>query len=342
MRFLENCRSPKEERNTSNSLSPEEILTSENYLVRVAQYEEFTTEFKALQAKKPIPQMSKLLALNPVLDESEIIRSQSRLQYAASVAWETATPIILPKQHHITELIIRDVHEQSHHTGVNHTLNILSKKYWIISSREVIKSVIQKCIVCKKRKAKTGQQIMSPLPQYRTGKSMKAFNLSSVDYAGPFLTKQGRGKSRAKRYLCLFTCMEIRAVHLEISFNLDTDSFLNAFFRFVSRRGLPSEMWSDNGTNFVGGVNELAELGVFDKDKIVDSTSHLHIKWHFNPPGAPHFNGVHESLVKSAKRAIYSILGNADINDEELLSAITGAEALLNSRPLTYLSLIHI
>ena len=59
------------------------------------------------------------------------------------------------------------------------------------------------------------------------------------------------------------------------------------------------------------------------------------IKWHFNPPLAPHFGGAHESMVKSAIKAI---LGQADVNDEELIRAIIGAEGLINSRPLTYQS----
>jgi hypothetical protein len=124
-----------------------------------------------------------------------------------------------------------------------------------------------------------------------------------------------------------------------MAYALDTDSFLNAFYRMVSRRGLPQDVMSDNGTNFVGGHKELKELIThLDRNKIQNTTANRGVKWHFNPPGAPHFNGVHEIMIKAAKRAIYSILGNADITDEELLSAIIGAEGLINSRPLTYQS----
>ena len=110
----------------------------------------------------------------------------------------------------------------------------------------------------------------------------------------------------------------------------------------TARRGLPQEVLSDNGTNFVGVVNELRELTqALDETKIQDSTANKGIKWHFNPPGAPHFSGVHEIMIKAAKKAIYHILGDADINDEELASAIIGAEGLINSRPLTYQSANH-
>ena len=135
---------------------------------------------------------------------------------------------------------------------------------------------------CRRRKASPAKQIMAPLPELRTRMWLRAFSQTSVDSGGPFITKQGRGKARQKRYFCLFTCLPTRAVHLEVAFSLDTDSFLNAFFRMVSRRGRPKDVVCDNGTNFVGGSNELKEL--------------------------------------------------------EALSAVVGAEGLINSRPLTYQS----
>jgi len=121
-----------------------------------------------------------------------------------------------------------------------------------------------------------------------------------------------------------------------MAYGLDTDSFLNAFYHMANRRGLPEEMISDNGTNFVGAERELRELvEQLERDKIEKSAANKGIKWSFNPPWAPHFGGVHETMIKSAKRATYAILGTADVTDEELMTAFTDAEALINSRPLT-------
>ena len=109
---------------------------------------------------------------------------------------------------------------------------------------------------------------MAPLPSSRTRKTCRAFDQTTVDYAGPIKTVQGRGDKRQKRWLCLFICMTTRAVHLEVAFGLDTDSFLNTLSRFTSRRGTPSAITSDNGTDFVGAVNELKELEKqLDKEK---------------------------------------------------------------------------
>lgn len=148
----------------------------------------------------------------------------------------------------------------------------------------------QQCNKCCRNKARPAEQLMGPLPSIRTKQPLHAFYRTAVDYGGPFITNQGRGKRRDKRYLCLFTYVMSRAVHLEVAYGLDTDSFLNAFYRMVSRRGLPKEVISDNGTNFVGGNNELMELvGLLDHKKIQQSTANLGVKWHFNPPLAPQF-----------------------------------------------------
>jgi hypothetical protein len=123
---------------------------------------------------------------------------------------------------------------------------------------------------------------MAPLPKVRLRFNFRPFDQSAVDYAGPFITVQGRGRQRQKRWLCLFTCLATRAIHLEMAWALDTESFLNAFTRFTSRLGAPSEVTSDNGTNFVGAVNELRDLvGKLDPDHIQQKTNHLFnkVKW---------------------------------------------------------------
>ena len=107
-----------------------------------------------------------------------------------------------------------------------------------------------------------------------------------------------------------------------------------------NRRGVPEEMISENGTNFVGANQELRKLinQMLQNSKLKESLTCQRITWTFNPPSAPHFGGVFETMIKAAKRAILAILSNADVNDKELMIAFTGAEALINSRPLTYQS----
>ena len=208
-----------------------------------------------------------------------------------------------------------------------------------MSGREEFRDWEKESTDCQRRKVKASKQIMAPLPLIRLRSSLRAFTQTTVDFGGPFITIQGRRTRRQKRYLCLFTCMASRAVHLEMAYALDTDSFLNAFYRMTNRRGLPKEMLSDNGSNFIGANKELQELvRQLDQERITKSTANKGVKWYFNPPLAPHFGGAHEAMIKEAKRAVNAILDDADITDEEIMTAFTEAEALYNSRPLTYQS----
>ena len=209
----------------------------------------------------------------------------------------------------------------------------------MISGREEIRKWEKKCNACKIRNAKAAVQIMSPLPESRMKASIKPFTRCGLDFGGPFLTKVGRGKVRNKRYLCLFTCLSTRAVHLEMAYSLDTNAFINAFWRFTHRRGFPEEVTSDNGKNFVAGEKEIKHLvESLRKDEIINRTSTRKIKWNFNPPYAPHHGGVFESMIKASKKAMNIQFNNADITAEELLTLITGAESMVNARPITYQS----
>ncbi|XP_031553331.1 uncharacterized protein LOC116290441 [Actinia tenebrosa] len=313
-RFLNNCLLPSSKR-TRDELTVEEIQDAENRIIKAAQKRAFEAKYSALSSGKPLPITSKLLTLKPRLDDDGVMRSDGRLENAEYLPYDVKYPIILPRKEWVTRLIVRWFHQQGNHTsGTNQTLAMLSSRFWVMQGREEIRECEGECYECRRRKAKAAQQIIAPLPKIRLKMPLRAFARTAVDFGGPFITIQGRGQRRAKRYLCLFTCLTSRAVHLEIAFGLDTDSFLNAFYRMASRRGLPEEMISDNGTNFVGADRELRELvEKLDKNKIASSTANRGVKWHFNPPLAPHFGGVHETMIKAAKRGICDILGNADV-----------------------------
>ena len=129
---------------------------------------------------------------------------------------------------------------------------------------------------------------------FKVKQSLRYFTRTAVDYACLFITLQGRGKRQQKRYLCLFTCLATRAVYLEIAYSLNMDSFLNALYIMTSLKGLMEEMYSDNGKNFRAADKEMKSLML---QKIKESITNKGIKWHFNPPSAPHFGGVHKSMI---------------------------------------------
>ena len=159
----------------------------------------------------------------------------------------------------------------------------------VVHARETVKKVIKECAECRIRfRGKPATQQMAPLPNIRLEATMKPFTNCTVDFAGPYLTVHDRGKVRAKRYLCLFLCLQTHCCHVEMAWSLDTDGFLNALTHMAARRGWPRDMLSDNGTNFTGGCNEINQLvKQIEVDKVQRMTSNNGLNWHWNPLAAP-------------------------------------------------------
>ena len=131
----------------------------------------------------------------------------------------------------------------------------------------------------------------------------------------------------------------MRAVHIEVVPKLDTDSCLNAIMRFIARRGKPSTITTDNGTNFFGAERECAEcVAAWSKEGIEEHLIQRGIRWKFNPPAAPHFGGVWERLGRNCKKAMYAVLGNRTVTEDVPSTTMSIVEQTLNARPLTPVS----
>ena len=178
---------------------------------------------------------------------------------------------------------------------------------------------------------------MSHLPEFRVSSGCPAFTCVGLDYAGPIFSKVGR--SLAKRYLCVFTCMATRAIHLEIAHSLDTQSCLQALQRFIGRRGSPRDVYSDNGSNFVGATRELKEaISKWNQSLINKTLCQKGISWHFNPPAASHQGGVWERVIRSVRRILTALAGERVLTDECLSTFVTEVERILNDRPISAVS----
>lgn len=147
------------------------------------------------------------------------------------------------------------------------------------------------------------------------------------------------GRSNTKRWIALFTCLTIRAVHVEVAFDLSTQSCIACIRRFVARRGAPVEIYSDNGRNFIGAQRVLKEQVARIYEDAAVTFTNAQTKWLFIPPYTPHMGGSWERLVRSIKVAMRSLPQERKLDDDALHTMAVEAEAIVNTRPLTYLPL---
>ena len=325
-----------------NELSAEELQQAERLWISQAQQDAYPEVFKRVLGNKELLGSDALVQLRPTMDQSHgipVMRVGGRLQTSHHLPGELRSPTILPPRHRVTQLVIgREDDRCRHSVGPNHLLSNLADKFWIVRGKMAVRSHRHACVKCRRTWARTANPVMGQLPVFRTAPPLQTFSRVGIDFAGPFHTRQGRGRTQLKRYVCVFKCLQTGACHLEVVNSLDVDGFLLCFTRLCKRRGTPKEVLSDNGTNFVAAERELREAWSQASEQAGQRLATQGIKWLFNPPLSPHFGGYFECLVKAMKKALQSLLYRADLTDEELQTALIQAEALLNSRPLTVVS----
>uniref|UniRef100_A0A914MG20 Integrase catalytic domain-containing protein n=1 Tax=Meloidogyne incognita TaxID=6306 RepID=A0A914MG20_MELIC len=263
-----------------------------------------------------------------IIDDQEIIRLQTRITNSKSPEG-LIYPILLPKNSSAGKLLIAHIHKNLCHGGVDWTLTEYLTQYWQPRARQAVRSVISECMACRKMNSyKYALPEMPPLPSDRV-QQRRPFQSIGIDYAGPTLTKFNG--VQIKCWLVLITCLTTRAVYLEPSLDLTALSFINVFRRFISRRGRPEKVLSDNGRNFV-----LAEKAI--SSALPPLLAENKIEWKFIPALSPWAGGVYERLIGLAKSCFKRTLGKQILPYDQLSTFIAEVEAALNSRPLTHVS----
>lgn len=318
-------------------LDKQEIQYAEKILYKRVQMDSFFEEISDLKNNRTIKRSSRLFTLSCMLDEDDLIRLDGRLNNL-QMDVDFKNPIILDYKHRITKLIIQHYHEEVYHHGKETVINNLRQKFWILHIRQAVKGVLINCQHCKIKKSVPKVPIMGQLPICRLKPTVRPFINSGLDYFGPILVTVKR--SHEKRYGAIFTCMVTRAVHLEIANDLSTNSFIHVLRQFIARRGAPGEIYCDNGSNFTSAKRELFEaLQELNQSEIIKFCSLKHIKWKMNPPSAPHMGGTWERLIQSVKKVMHEILTTRFPQEYVLRTVFTEAENIINSRPLTHVSI---
>ncbi|XP_055623126.1 uncharacterized protein LOC129766576 [Toxorhynchites rutilus septentrionalis] len=227
--------------------------------------------------------------------------------------------------------------------GSSEVLLELRDDFWPTNGRRAVRSIIRNCVRCTRTNPHPIQQPVGQIPPARITPS-RPFASTGIDYCGPVYVKAKLRKGAPiKAYIALFVCFSTKAVHIELVGDLSTSSFISALKRFIARRGLPANIYSDNATNFAGARHELHELYRMLNDRM--ENAHIAtclatngIKWHMIPPRAPNFGGLWEAAVKVAKRHLLRQVGNSTLLQEDLETVLVQIEGCMNSRPLVVLS----
>ena len=289
--------------------------------------------------KKDKKSLLKLKRLNPFIDEEGILRVGGRLSNAEEDDSIVRYPILVPKKTKATRALIEWHHRKIEHRGKHSTICKLREEgFWLVSGSREVGSVVFKCVRCKWLRGKFNSQMMADLPWNRTV-AVPPFTYCGADVFGPVYIKEGR--KTLKRYVVLFTCFSLRAVHVELLASMESDSFIQALSRFVGRRGKVREIRTDNGTNFVGAESELRKaFEEMDQKKIGSFLAEEgcdYIIWDRNTPSASHMGGVWERQIRTVKSVITSLLKSSPkkLDEESLRTFLVEAESIVNSRPLT-------
>ena len=221
-------------------LTPEELERSRMYWIKLAQ-----TSLKERMKRNDFKM------LTPFIDADGIIRVGGRVDNAV-VSYETRHPALLPYRHRVSRLITEEAHRCGH-SGIATTAAKTRRMYWIVRVHDIAKAVKFRCVVCRSMEPKAETQFMANLPPHRLTPQSPPFHYTSCDYFGPITVKVGRNKT-AKHYGVIFTCLNTRAVHLEIATDCSAMDFIQTLRRFFSIRGYPAMIMSDNGTNLVSYV----------------------------------------------------------------------------------------
>ena len=324
----------------SKNLEVSEVQAAQVLLFRQSQARSFPAELKRLSAATPSPisKTSTIKLVHPVISNEKLLLVGGRLN-KANLSARQKHPVILSSSDWLTKMVFSHYHVFLMHCGptlfLAHTAQIL----YVVGAKRLARTVCQNCLLCRRKAPKAHAQKMGQLPAARVNRSLM-FIHTGVDYAGPFLLKQGnpRRPTITKCWLALFVCLATKLVHIEVVSSASTEAFIAAFKRFAYSKGLARHVSSDHGSNFIGARHELKELYDFlslpTTDSAISDCLLAHkITWHHIPERAPHFGGIWEAVVKSAKHHMRRIVGPIKLSFEEMTTTTCGIEACLNSRP---------
>ena len=245
-----------------------ELQQAEIIIILCVQRESFSREISCLRRGRLIPNNSRLIKITPFIDDEGLLRAKGRLDNAA-IDLNAKHPVVLDTKSRFGQLLIAHYHAHRAHGPPDYVYSEIRQHYWLVGGKSAVKKFSRTCLSCRRKNTRPSPPLMSTLPERRVVYCPPFFH-AFVDLFGSIVVKERR--TQLKRWGVIFTCATVRAVYLDVANTLDTDSFLNCFFRFGSRIGYPRTLTKDRGTNFIGAAKEIRDATKdFDHSKVSNS-----------------------------------------------------------------------
>ena len=307
------------------TLTPKDLEAARTFIIRTTQQDSYPSMAKE----------SCLSKLNPTQDTNGVLRLNGRVDKATHLSDQECRPVIIPKNSHLAQMIVRHYHNLTYHLGRRSTLAAIREAgYWLVNGMSTVKTIIRECVSCRRLRGATETQLMGQLPKERLEPTPPFTNIG-VDAFGPFHVKDRR--TELKRWGLIITCLYSRAIHIEMLDDMTTDQFIQALRRFTALRGPITSVTCDNGSNFVGMKNLMDKQIDAADAKLKEYLLQNRVEFKFNSPSASHQAGATERLIRSVRAVLNSMAlrFKGRLDTTTLRTTFCEAANIVNSRPLT-------
>ena len=311
----------------------EPIEIAKLHLLFRMQEESFPAELKFLRGAREKLVPDRVRDLNLFLDNKGFLRSEGRMENVSSFSQDLIHPIVLGKGHPLTVLIIKNSHAKIQHLAVQPTLNrVRWEGFRLIHPFNAVKSVLKNCFICKRMNALAfNYPKMTDLPAHRVN-LIRPFAHTGVDYTGHVIVREGEVDH--KYYLLIFSCLNVRACHIELLPDMSAEQFVLALVRFCNQYGIPDIVYSDNAATFSAGVLKLGRVlnsQIFKENFGATTIRHICI-----PLGAPWVGSCWERTIKTIKDCLKKTIGRLKLDYFKFSTVLSDIQHAVNCRPLTY------
>ena len=277
-------------------------------------------------------------AITPIEKEGLLKRKDGIYEISGRI--KNYHPIFIPRLHPFAKSLVQNSHRKTLHGGAQSIICEIRKRFWIAQLRTIAKSVVFNCERCKRYRVKPLDAPQTGLlPTFRA-EYTPPFTMVGVDFAGPLHYKLETYEEHklcpynGKCYIALFTCATTRAVYIKLCRTAGQEEFRQVLKEFVTRRGAPKMIVSDNAKTFEATSEWLKTLK--SNDDLNNYIARENITWRFNLSRAPWWGGFFERLIGIMKRALSKTIGRGYLKFCELENILYDIENFMNNRLLTY------